>query len=73
MTTEQHPNYQRIEQAIHYLQAHFDRQPDRDEVARQVFLSPFHFQRWFSEWAGGSPKKALLLGWEMNQPVGQPG
>ncbi len=59
MTAEQHPDYQRIEQAIRFLQANFDRQPDLDEVARQVYLSPFHFQRLFSEWAGVSPKRFL--------------
>ncbi len=59
MSVEQHPDYQRIEQAIHFLQANFDRQPDLDEVARQVYLSPFHFQRLFSDWAGISPKRFL--------------
>ena len=59
MTAEQHLDYQRIEQAIRFLQANFDRQPDLDEVARQVYLSPFHFQRLFSEWAGVSPKRFL--------------
>ncbi len=59
MSVEQHPDYQRIEQSIHFLQANFDRQPDLDEVARQVYLSPFHFQRLFSEWAGISPKRFL--------------
>ena len=59
MTAEQHPDYQRIEQAIRFLQTNFERQPDLDEVARQVYLSPFHFQRLFSEWAGVSPKRFL--------------
>ncbi|MEO6759985.1 MAG: methylated-DNA--[protein]-cysteine S-methyltransferase [Saprospiraceae bacterium] len=59
MTAEHHPDYQRIEQAIHFLQVNFDRQPDLEEVARQVHLSPFHFQRLFSDWAGISPKRFL--------------
>jgi len=59
MSADQHPDYHRIEQAIRFLQANFDRQPDLDEVARQVFLSPFHFQRLFSQWAGISPKRFL--------------
>ncbi len=59
MTAEQHPDYQRIEQAIRFLQTNFDRQPDLDEVARQVYLSPFHFQRLFSDWVGVSPKRFL--------------
>jgi AraC family transcriptional regulator, regulatory protein of adaptative response / methylated-DNA-[protein]-cysteine methyltransferase len=52
-------NYRRIEQAIQYLEANFKRQPELNEVADQVHLSPFHFQRLFTEWAGLSPKKFL--------------
>ena len=59
MSVEQHPDYQRIEQAIYFIQANFDRQPELDEIARQVHLSPFHFQRLFSDWAGISPKRFL--------------
>lgn len=56
---EHHINYQRIEQAIQYLEKNFTRQPDLDEVAEKVHLSPFHFQRMFTEWAGISPKRFL--------------
>ncbi|MBK7869333.1 MAG: helix-turn-helix transcriptional regulator [Saprospiraceae bacterium] len=52
-------NYQRIEQAIQYLSEHFTEQPNLDDVAAQVHLSPYHFQRMFTEWAGISPKKFL--------------
>ncbi len=52
-------NYERIEKAIVYLRQNFKEQPDLDEVAKQVYLSPFHFQRLFKEWAGVSPKKFL--------------
>ncbi len=52
-------DYERIEKAIHYLQENFTRQPDLDEVAKQVHISPYHFQRMFKEWAGVSPKKFL--------------
>lgn len=52
-------NYQRIEQAIQYLEKNFQRQPELDEVAEKVHLSPFHFQRIFTEWAGISPKRFL--------------
>lgn len=58
MTTET-INYQRIEQAIQYLSEHFTEQPNLDDVAAQVHLSPYHFQRMFTEWAGISPKKFL--------------
>jgi AraC family transcriptional regulator of adaptative response/methylated-DNA-[protein]-cysteine methyltransferase len=52
-------NYNRIEKAIQYLEENFQRQPNLDEVAEKVHLSPFHFQRIFSEWAGISPKRFL--------------
>ncbi len=59
----QHPandiNYQRIEHAIKYLEENFQRQPELDEIAEKVHLSPFHFQRLFTEWAGISPKRFL--------------
>jgi AraC family transcriptional regulator of adaptative response/methylated-DNA-[protein]-cysteine methyltransferase len=53
------PNYTTIEKAIQYIRENFKTQPDLDEVAKQVHLSPFHFQRMFKEWAGISPKKFL--------------
>ena len=37
----------------------FQQQPDLDAVAKEVYLSPFHFQRLFKDWAGVSPKKFL--------------
>jgi AraC family transcriptional regulator of adaptative response/methylated-DNA-[protein]-cysteine methyltransferase len=52
-------DYQRIEQAIRFIRENFQDQPDLDEIARQVHLSPFHFQRLFKDWAGVSPKKFL--------------
>ncbi|HEY9005063.1 MAG TPA: methylated-DNA--[protein]-cysteine S-methyltransferase [Ohtaekwangia sp.] len=58
-TEENQINYQRIEQAIRYLEANFQRQPDLEEVAEKIHVSPFHFQRMFTEWAGISPKRFL--------------
>ena len=52
-------NYDRIATAIEYMKTHFKEQPDLNEIAEKVHLSPFHFQRMFSEWAGVSPKKFL--------------
>ncbi|HOO09924.1 MAG TPA: methylated-DNA--[protein]-cysteine S-methyltransferase [Cyclobacteriaceae bacterium] len=52
-------NYHRIEKAIHFLEENFQRQPALNEVAGEVHLSPFHFQRLFTEWAGISPKRFL--------------
>jgi len=52
-------NYDRIATAIDYIKEHFKEQPDLNEVAEKVHLSPFHFQRLFTDWAGVSPKKFL--------------
>jgi AraC family transcriptional regulator, regulatory protein of adaptative response / methylated-DNA-[protein]-cysteine methyltransferase len=52
-------NYSRIAKAIGYLEKNFKQQPDLDEVAEKVHLSPFHFQRLFTDWAGISPKRFL--------------
>lgn len=57
--SDEHINYQRIEEAIRFLEANFQRQPELEEVADRVHLSPFHFQRIFTEWAGISPKRFL--------------
>lgn len=52
-------DYQRIEQAIRYLEQHFQTQPDLKQVAESVGLSEYHFQRLFTRWAGISPKRFL--------------
>ena len=50
-------NYNRIARAIEYISEHFREQPDLDTIAAEVHLSPFHFQKLFTDWAGVSPKK----------------
>ncbi len=52
-------HYQRIAQAIGYINENFKYQPSLTEIATEVGLSPFHFQRMFTEWAGVSPKKFM--------------
>ena len=52
-------DYSRIELAIRYIEANAQRQPDLNELAAQVGLSEFHFQRLFTRWAGISPKRFL--------------
>ncbi|HJS00344.1 MAG TPA: helix-turn-helix domain-containing protein, partial [Flavobacterium sp.] len=59
MTEQQNINYNRIAEAIAYIKDNFQKQPNLDDVAQKINLSPFHFQRLFSEWAGTSPKKFL--------------
>ncbi len=51
--------FERIAQAIQYIQKNFKEQPTLDEIAAHIHLSPTHFQKMFSEWAGTSPKKFL--------------
>ena len=52
-------NYYRIEQAIRYIDTNARRQPALNELAAQVGLSEYHFQRLFTRWAGISPKRFL--------------
>ena len=52
-------DYLRIEQAITYLENNFKDQPSLEEVAANIGLSEFHFQRLFTRWAGVSPKRFL--------------
>ena len=59
MKPQDNINFKRITEAIAYLTQNFKEQPNLDEVAQKVHLSPFHFQRLFTDWAGVSPKKFL--------------
>ncbi len=59
MSTQEIINYNRIAEAIGYISENFKAQPNLDDVAEKVHLSPFHFQRMFSEWVGTTPKKFL--------------
>jgi len=52
-------NFKRVEKAIAYLVENFKQQPSLEKIAANSHVSPFHFQRIFSEWAGVSPKKFL--------------
>jgi AraC family transcriptional regulator of adaptative response/methylated-DNA-[protein]-cysteine methyltransferase len=54
-------DYQRIADAIGYINANIQQQPSLDEIAAAINLSPFHFQRLFSRWAGVTPKKYLQI------------
>lgn len=57
--TQSADDYERIEQAIQYLEEHFREQPSLQQVAASLGLSEFHFQRIFTRWAGVSPKRFL--------------
>lgn len=52
-------NFDRIATAIEFIKNNFNRQPNLDVVAAHVHVSPYHFQKMFTAWAGVSPKKFL--------------
>jgi AraC family transcriptional regulator of adaptative response/methylated-DNA-[protein]-cysteine methyltransferase len=59
MNEQEYINYTRIAEAIEYIQQNYTEQPTLEEIAKKVHLSPFHFQKMFTDWAGVSPKKFL--------------
>ena len=59
MIEQEQIHYERIGKAIEFIKDNFKDQPSLDDVAAAVNLSPYHFQRLFTEWAGVSPKKFI--------------
>jgi AraC family transcriptional regulator, regulatory protein of adaptative response / methylated-DNA-[protein]-cysteine methyltransferase len=54
-------DYDRIAKAIDYIVANADAQPNLADIAAQVAISPFHFQRLFARWTGLTPKRFLQV------------
>lgn len=54
-------DYDRIAEAISFIVSRVDSQPTLQEIAGHIHLSPFHFQRLFSRWAGVTPKRFLQV------------
>ena len=52
-------HYEAVAKALAYIREHVKRQPELEEISSHVCMSPYHFQRVFTEWAGVSPKKFL--------------
>lgn len=52
-------DYTRIARAIDWLEKHAATRPALADAARASGLSPAHFQRLFTQWAGISPKRFL--------------
>lgn len=59
MSSHSSIDYQRIALAITWLREHYREQPELDQLAAVMDLSPGHAQRLFSQWAGISPKRFL--------------
>jgi AraC family transcriptional regulator of adaptative response/methylated-DNA-[protein]-cysteine methyltransferase len=59
MKEQQQTNFDRIAETIAYIKNNFKEQPRLNELAEKMHVSPYHFQRMFTEWAGVSPKKFL--------------
>ena len=58
-TTQAVADYALVAAAIEYLETHHTAQPDLDQVAAPLGVSPTHLQRVFRRWAGISPKRFL--------------
>jgi len=54
-------DYDRIAEAISFIVNRVNSQPTLQEIARDLHLSPFHFQRLFCRWAGVTPKRFLQV------------
>jgi len=52
-------DYQRVEQALRFLETNFRTHPSLDEIAASPHLSKYHFQRLFKRWVGISPSQFL--------------
>lgn len=52
-------HYRLIEEAIQYIEANVQRQPELEEIASAIGLSEYHFQRLFTQWTGISPKRFI--------------
>lgn len=57
--TPDNRDYLRMAEIIHYLNDHYAEQPTLEQLAHAAGLSPFHFQRKFTDWVGVSPKSFL--------------
>ena len=52
-------DYEIVASTIRFIKANYQSQPELDEIAQAVHLSPYHLQRLFRRWAGVSPKRFL--------------
>jgi AraC family transcriptional regulator, regulatory protein of adaptative response / methylated-DNA-[protein]-cysteine methyltransferase len=59
MLAQEQMDFNRIAEAIDFLKNNCLTQPSLEQVAAHVNLSPTHFQKMFTAWAGVSPKNFL--------------
>ncbi len=59
MHPQQQIDFNRIAEAIDFLKNNYKKQPSLEEIAKHVHMSPSHFQKLFTTWAGISPKKFI--------------
>ncbi len=59
MKEQSNIDFLRISNAIEYIKNNYRKHPSLEEIASNANVSPFHFQRLFTEWAGISPKKFI--------------
>lgn len=57
--TSSQSDYVHVKQAVEYLSQSWRDQPSLDDIARHTGLSPTHFQKLFTRWAGISPKQFI--------------
>ncbi len=50
-------DYERVANAIRYIEARYPEEPALEQIAGEVGLSPYHFERLFKRWAGTTPKR----------------
>ena len=54
-------DYEKIAQAIKFIEKYQPQQPTLVQIADHLHMSQFHFQRLFSRWVGITPKKYLQI------------
>ena len=57
MNLQNNIDFNRIADAIDIIKNNFTAQLSLEEIAKKINVSPSHFQKMFTEWAGVSPKK----------------
>ena len=65
MHRQQDIDYYRVARGIDYITTHYRDAPELADIAAAAHLSPFHFQRLFTAWAGVSTKSFTRYLWAL--------